>query len=92
MVVAPMTLNDRRPPIDASVPLVAVVVAVPIPHVATAFDLVIHVGTLVSGLGPLKQTVGGFVFEELLDVVYERPARDAARKARLRSASDALGA
>lgn len=31
------------------------------------------------------------VFEELLDVVYERPARDAARKAKLRSASDALG-
>ncbi len=31
------------------------------------------------------------VFEELLDVVYERPARDAARKAKLRSASDAFG-
>jgi len=32
------------------------------------------------------------VFEELLDVVYEHPARDAVRRARLRSASDASGA
>lgn len=30
------------------------------------------------------------VFEELLDIVYERPAREAARKAKLRSASDAF--
>jgi hypothetical protein len=30
------------------------------------------------------------VFEELLDVVYERPAREAARKAKLRSASEAF--
>jgi hypothetical protein len=47
----PMT---RCPPIDASVRLVAVVVAIPIPHVATSFDLVIYVGTLVIRLGPLK--------------------------------------
>jgi len=47
-------LNDRCPPIDASALLVAVVVAIPIPHAATAFDLVIYVGALVSRLGPLK--------------------------------------